>query len=289
MIKAIKKTDELFPKLLQEIYDPPSIIYYAGDISILNQICLAIVGTRKCSWYGEEMTKKIITGLANQKITVISGLALGIDATAHRSALANKLNTAAIIGSGLDQDSFYPKINYRLFEEIIDNGGLVLSEYEPGTKPRKHHFPLRNRIVAGLSKLLIVVEAGFKSGALITAYSALNENREVGAVPGNALSGKSDGCHELIKKGSHIITHANDALDILGLSSQKEVTNNQPHLTNDEVEVYKTIKEQCPANINEIIKRCSLKTGNVLNIITKLELSGMIKKIGGANYIIKDY
>ncbi len=210
-IGVITILDENYPELLKEISRPPIILYYRGEKNIKQNLNLAVVGSRKISNYGRQALEVILNPLleSNQKINIISGLALGIDTHAHQIALNKRIYTVAVLGSGLDEKSVFPYENKRLAQKIIASGGSLISEFPPGTPPLKHHFPQRNRIVAGLSKIVMVVEAEKRSGALITAHLALEENREVAAVPGSIFSPTSQGTNELIGQGAEVITDSN--------------------------------------------------------------------------------
>ncbi len=202
-----------FPNLLSEIYDPPTLLYIKGNQELISsensQRNLAVVGTRKISAYGNGVLKLILPGLIEAGLTVVSGLAQGVDAKAHRICLENGGHTIAVLGSGLDV--IYPSCNKALAEEIAVKG-LLISEFFPGTLPKKYHFPLRNRIISGLSRGVLVIEAPQKSGALITAMQALDENREVFAVPGNITSPNSQGCNSLLADGAKLVSGVDEIL-----------------------------------------------------------------------------
>ncbi|MBI5765928.1 DNA-protecting protein DprA [Candidatus Falkowbacteria bacterium] len=183
--------DEDYPTLLKQIFDPPALLYYHGSLNSLQNFCLAVVGTRKFSPYGKQTVLEIVADLSRQKITIVSGLAWGIDALAHEACLENSGLTAAILGSGADWQSIYPSTNRYLAKKIMENGGAVISEYPIGAIPAKQNFPLRNRIISGLSLGTLVIEAKESSGSLITAKYALDQNREVFAVPGSIYNKNS--------------------------------------------------------------------------------------------------
>jgi len=204
MISKIDKNDPEYPRILKEIHDPPREIYIRGNIEILNKPSLAVVGTRKATDYGIRATEEIIKNLP-PGFVIVSGLALGIDTVAHRAALRKNIPTIAVLGSSIDDQSIYPRENAKLAYEIIAKGGAIISEYESPSPPQKQNFPKRNRIVSGLSKAVIVIEAPEKSGALITARCALEQNREVYALPGNVFLENSRGTNNLIKQGAHPI------------------------------------------------------------------------------------
>lgn len=200
--------DEAYPRALREIYNPPVLLFYQGDLDLLEGPKLALVGSRKASKTGVAAVEKIVRELKNHFV-LVSGLARGIDTAAHMASLKQGGKTIAVIGCGLDV--YYPKENSKLQDYLAKNQ-LLLSEYPPGTQPLKFHFPERNRIIAGLADGVIVVEAKMRSGSLITCERALEEGREVFAIPGSILDGQSDGCHHLIQEGAKCITNGQDVL-----------------------------------------------------------------------------
>ena len=198
-IKITTINNKSYPKLLKEIYNPPQLLYYKGRLDLNNEFTLAVVGTRKYTGYGRQVTERIVKDLAQNKLTIVSGLALGIDTLAHLATLDMSGKTIAVLGSGLDKQSIYPSSNRYLADKIINCNGCVISEFPPGTQPLRHHFPQRNRVISGLSLGTLVIEAGEKSGALITAMHSLEQNREVFAVLGNIFLLTSVGTIKLIK------------------------------------------------------------------------------------------
>lgn len=210
-IEIITINDEYYPIRLKQIYDPPLVIYLKGNKNILNDKSIAIVGSRICTNYGKEVARKIAYDLSTNNINVISGLAKGIDANAHIGSLNANGKTIGVMGCGLD--IVYPKENEKLFNEIIKSGGAVISEYVVGTKPLARNFPRRNRIISGMSDGVLVVEAKEKSGTLITVDFALEQGKDLYAVPGNISSQNSYGTNELIKQGAKVATNAQDILE----------------------------------------------------------------------------
>lgn len=202
-----------YPSLLRQIYDPPKILYIKGNLEVLNNPCISIVGCRDASKYGEQAAKYFAYNLAKEGFTIVSGLARGIDSFAHIGTLKAKGPTIAVLGCGLD--IIYPKQNENLANEILDLGGAIISEYPIGTKPYKMNFPARNRIISGLSKGVIVVEAKEKGGSLITADYAIEQGKEVFAVPGNINLLNSVGTNNLIKDGATLVSNYNDVLQSL--------------------------------------------------------------------------
>lgn len=215
-INLITIQDENYPKLLKEIYAPPAALYVRGCLSPKDELSLGIVGTRRLSSYGQQITPIITSELSKSGITIVSGLAKGIDTIAHKAAIENKGRTIAVLGSGVDKKSVYPAINKHLSEQIIQNGAVV-SEFPINTEPLAQNFPQRNRIISGLCLGILVIEAPEKSGAMITAKDALEQNREVFAVPGHILSPNSLGPNNLIKMGAKLVNQASDILEELNI------------------------------------------------------------------------
>lgn len=211
---ALSILDEQYPLALKEIYNPPVLLFYQGNLDLLTKPKLAVVGARDCSTVGSQSVYKIIKEL-NNRFVIVSGLARGIDTAAHMAALKNGGTSIAVIGCGLDV--YYPKENRQL-QEYLAKHHLVLSEYDPQSQPLKYHFPARNRIIAGLSQGIIVAEAKRRSGSLITCERAMEEGRDVFAIPGSILGGKSDGCHHLIQEGAKCVTTGVDVLSEYGFS-----------------------------------------------------------------------
>ncbi len=215
-IDLITVFDKNYPQLLKEIYAPPAMLYIRGQFKPKDKFSLGIVGPRKLSPYGKQITPLITAELSQSGLTIVSGLAKGIDTLAHQATIKSKGRTIAVLGSGLDKRSIYPYQNKHLAEEVSQNGALI-SEYPIGTRPLAQNFPQRNRIISGLSLGILVIEAGEKSGSLITARDALEQNREVFAIPGSILSQNSTGSNNLIKMGAKLVSQANDILEELNL------------------------------------------------------------------------
>jgi DNA processing protein len=221
-ISTIPRSSLTYPALLAELPDAPKILYALGNTKLLQEVSLlgcAIVGTRKPTAYGQAVTEKLSTDLSSAGLIIVSGMARGIDGAAHEACLKNKGKTIAVLASGLDQKNIYPPEHRGLAKTIIKEGGLLLSEYEAGTPPLRFHFPQRNRIIAGLSKAIIVVEASEKSGALITASLGLDYNREILAVPGLITNPVAIGPNKLIAQGATLIAEPKDVLRIFGLTA----------------------------------------------------------------------
>ncbi|MEK9170953.1 MAG: DNA-processing protein DprA, partial [Patescibacteria group bacterium] len=229
---------------------------------------------------------KIAKELAELGCNIVSGLALGIDTQVHLGALEGKGKTTAVMGSAVDDNSIYPSENLNLVKKIISSGGAVISEYMPGAKSEIWFFPERNRIIAGLSRGVLVVEAPEKSGALITARLALEQNREVFAIPGSIFSKNSFGANDLIKKGAKMVTSVDDILEefnLTGLKTEKE-TREEKNLTEEETIILKIIEKE-PIHIDKICKTSKMAAGQVLSIISVLEIGGIIKNIGGGKFV----
>ena len=287
-IQVITILNENYPKLLQEIFNPPALLYLKGDLTNLNnKFNLAVVGTRKISHYGQRITPEIVKPLVQNGFTIISGLALGVDALAHQSALDAQGKTIAVLGSGLDKKSIYPSSNRYLAQNILDKQGTIISEFPLGTLPLKHNFPTRNRIIAGLSLGTLVIEAAESSGALITAYYSLEQNREVFAVPGPLYNHQSLGTNKLIQKGAKLVTSHHDILEELNLQEVKNYITNQKILPETEEEkIIINFLNQEPTHIDQIIKQSELPASQVTSTLSLLEMKGLIKNLGGQNYIL---
>lgn len=272
-IKAVSSDDKNYSPLLKEIPHPPAILYYYGEFTDI-QPSVAVVGTRRATRYGLETAEALARDLASAGICVVSGLALGIDSRAHRGALDAGGKTIAVLGSGLSH--IYPAQNKGLAEKIIEKGGAVISEFPPTYPPDRWTFPQRNRIVAGLSRLVIVVEAPQKSGALITANLALDYNRDVGAVPGEISSVNSLGANALLKNGAAVIRSAEDVFEILGI----EIESAGLDKTDDTDQYLLGLFEE-PMGADAILAKSGIGLPELNQKLTILELSGKIKNIGG--------
>lgn len=270
-------TDENYPPLLKQIYDPPAILYYRGKL-VTEGMTLAIVGTRRISPYGTQLVKDIIPPLCQYHLITVSGLALGVDALVHQETLAGGGKTIAVLGNGLDDANLYPSSNRYLAKKIIAADSVIISEYPPGTLPLKQHFPRRNRIIAGLSQGVLIVEGDIESGSLITASAALEQNREVMAIPGSVYSPNSTGPNELIKKGAHLIRNYRDIMDILDLKEISQ-TNQTPTPTDPQQKLIWEILNHEPLEIDEIIRQTGLGAADVNMQISIMELKKMIRKM----------
>lgn len=273
-IHTISKSSKQYPEHLREIASPPGQLHLCGQLP-LDLPFVAVVGSRKVTDYGREATERLVSELAGAGVGIVSGLALGVDGCAHRAALKAGGYTLAVMACGLD--SIYPSRHRDLAKDILKHGGGLVSEYETGTPPLKQHFPARNRIVSGLSQATLVVEAAEKSGALITANFALDQNREVLAVPGNITNPQSQGTNNLIKAGAALVTSAKDIIEELGLSP-KEDTIYQPD-TAEEEKILSVLNNE-NADAAKIIEITGLDTSDFNRTISLLEIKGAVVRIG---------
>jgi len=280
-VKSVSIFSPEYPKLLKQLHYPPPLLYYRGSLKKINQPAVAIVGSRRCTFYGQEVAHRLAAELSSTGVSVISGMALGVDTAAHRGALENCGYTAAVLGCGVDQ--CYPPQNANLMDQII-TGGIVLSEFPLGTKPLPVHFPRRNRIISGLSLGTVVVEATAKSGALITANYALEQNREVFAVPGNVGSPYSRGSHRLIKEGARLVESAADIIEELYLDTlfEEQLTRDTINtvLSEQEKSLLKTIPYQ-PMHIDSIIQLSGIRAAETSALLLSLELKKSIRQSPG--------
>ena len=285
-IEIIKKSSRDYPKILKEIHNAPKQLYVRGSLPKDHNLNFAIVGTRAASDYGRTLAFKIAKELAELGFNIVSGLALGIDTQAHLGALEGKGKTTAVMGSAIDDNSIYPSENLNLVKKIISLGGAVISEYEPGTKSEIWFFPERNRIISGLSRGVLVVEAPEKSGALITARAALEQNREVFAIPGSIFSKNSYGTNNLIKSGAKMVVTVDDILEELNLTDLKteKGIKEEENLTEEEKLILKIVEKE-PIHIDKICKISKMAAGQVLSIVSVLEIRGIIKNIGGSKFV----
>lgn len=281
-IYATTFLSEDFPSSLLEVEPQPAILYYKGDLSILgSKLLLGVVGTRKPTRYGRNVTEKFCTSFAENGIITVSGLAYGIDSEVARASIKCKAKTVAVLGGGLG--SIYPATNAMLANEIVVNGGLVISEYFPTVKPTKYSFPERNRIISGLAGGVLVIEAGLKSGSLITAMHAIEQGKELFVVPGNIDSKESEGSNKLIEEIPHAFTSSPDSILLHFGVTKKENNVNSYQYSVEELRVLDAIgsEEKTFDELCEILKEDS-KTLNLL--LTEMEISGIIKKLPGNYY-----
>ena len=286
-INAISIEDDDYPYLLSKIYDPPPLLYFKGNIKSINQFALAVVGSRKVTTYGIQVTQDITSKLAMNNLIIVSGMAYGVDTLAHQTTLNNNGITIAVLGSGLKKENIYPATNVNLMEQIIKKNGVILSEYPPNVPALPSHFPQRNRIISGLSKAVLVIEAGEKSGALITARYALEQGRDVFVIPGSIYSQMSIGANNLIKKGAALVTNAKDILEALNLGQVKQFVENKTIVPKSKSEkiIFALLSKE-PKYINQIIEKSGLDTATVNSTLTIMEMKGTVKNLGGMQYVL---
>ena len=281
-IQKIDINSAEYPERLRHIPDPPAQLYYTGDMSVLRERCVGVVGTRKCTVYGKNIALMIGRRLAECGITVVSGLALGIDAYSHEGALEVPGRVAGVLGSGIDVMG--PQRNRALMKKGLEKGGLVVSEYPPGFPASKITFPKRNRIISGLSESVIVVEADLNSGSLITAGLAAAQGRTVYAVPGNINSKSSIGCNLLIRDGAVPLVIIDDLIRDLGISTKK-VDHEAPDLDSDEKMVFGSVMQRGGATTDEIINDTGLSPQLVNSLLTVMEIKGTVESYAGRIYV----
>lgn len=288
-IKILTFFDDSYPKRLKQIYDPPIVIYYKGEILTTDSYALAVVGTRKITGYGRQVTQKFTTLLVGRNLTIVSGLARGVDTVAHQTALDEGGRTIAVLGGGLNQ--IFPPENAVLASKIIEGFGAVITEFPPNYPSLAGNFPSRNRIIAGLSLGVLVTEAAEDSGSLITARVALDQGREVFAVPGPITSALSKGPADLIKEGARLAYSADDILEELGIdmnqSSARQLADkgqNYLKLSDDEKVIIECLENETK-HIDEIVRETSKSSAQVSATLVKLEIMGLVKNLGGGNYI----
>ncbi len=274
-----------YPGYLREVPSSPPVLYVRGEMSEADRWAVAVVGTRRLTTYGRQVTKELVSALAHNGVTVVSGLARGIDGIAHKTALEAGGRTIAVLGSGVDV--IYPPENRQIAEEILREGrGAIVSEFALGAEPEGRNFPPRNRIISGLSLGVIIVEAGDRSGALITASFALEQDREVFAVPGNINSPASIGPNRLIQQGAKLVTSVEDVLEELNLTMVNEQVAVQLALPEsaEEVALLEQLTAQ-PTHIDELSRTSGLAPALVSSTLTLMELKGIVQQVGGMNYV----
>lgn len=283
-ITALCLTDPAYPELLRQSPGAPYVLYVKGTLAGAPH--LAIVGTRSMSRYGKQITEKLTEELVQAGIVIVSGLALGIDATAHASCLRSGGKTIAVFGSGVD--AVYPAANYHLAEKILAQGGAWVSEFPPGTTVQARNFPQRNRIIAGLSLGTLVIEAGEKSGALITARAALEANREVFVVPGTITSPQSIGSNLLMQQGATPVLTSKDITEALHLAAPRsfELSKEPITLSREEAEILGCFRTEA-LHLDQLIAESRMPSQRVLTLCAQLELKGCIKAIGDGQYILQ--
>lgn len=282
-VRALTWDDPAYPPRLKEIYDPPPLLYLRGELSESDEWSLALVGTRRPTPYGKQVAEELAFGLAGNRICVVSGLARGIDAIVHRAALEARGRTIAVMACGLD--IVYPREHAKLAREIMERGVLV-SDYPLGTQPRGEYFPRRNRIMSGLSLGTLVVEGDMGSGALITAKLALEQDREVFAVPGSIFSAQSHGTNWLIQQGAKLVLRVEDILEELNLTMVPQQTEMKELIptTDTETDLLRYISKE-PVHIDEVCRQSGLPASTVSSVLTMLELKGLVRQMGPTAYV----
>lgn len=282
-IKIITKKDESYPKLLKNYDDSPYVLYYYGDIDRINELRnISIVGSRLCSNYGKEVANIISSELSVYNVNIVSGMAKGIDSIAHWGAINNGAFSTAVLGCGIDR--IYPAENKSLYYQIRDKG-CIISQFPPSTPPFAYNFPIRNRIISGMSELIIVVEAEKKSGSLITANRALDEGKNVMAVPGSVFSSKSRGVHDLIHDGADIFTGMESILNLLGINDIKEKNKKKKKHSKEMEKIYRVLTDT-PMHLDDIIKITNIDIKLLYELLLEMQLEDSIKCIAG-NYYVK--
>jgi DNA processing protein len=294
-VRVVTRDDAEYPKNLREVYDPPIVLYVKGEMSGRDALAIAIVGSRRTTLYGQEMARKLAFQLARVGVTIVSGLARGIDTAAHHGALQAKGRTVAVIGCGID--IVYPTENTKLADEIVEKGGAVVTEFPFGVKPDKQNFPMRNRIISGWSLGTVVVEANLKSGALITANQAAEQGRQVFAVPGRADSILSRGTNKLIKDGAKLTEDAEDILGEFEYLLPKRAMEGPGEAAADRVGTEPALKlseteEKVIAHlgqeemaIDDIIRASGLTTACVSATLLSLEMKRLVRQLPGKQYV----
>ena len=275
-----------YPASLKNIYDPPPFLYIKGQIKKADNMAIAVVGSRISSEYGRQIAEEISRKLASRGITIISGLARGIDSCAHHGALSGGGRTIAVLGSGIDV--IYPRENKSLFSSIASKGAVV-SEYPMGTEPNSYNFPARNRIISGLSAGVLVVEASPKSGSLITARLALEQGRDVFAIPGNVYSFKSRGTNNLLKNGAQLVESADEIIEqmqfkVNAYKQTDEEENNKIKCTGPDAQTVYALLQKEPAHIDEIIIKSGLSSSQISSALLELEINSLINQLPGKRF-----
>lgn len=285
-MKIIEITDKNYPKRLLDIKNPPHKLYVKGNEKLLNNISLAIVGSRRATEYGIKYAKEFAKSIAEYNVTIISGLAIGIDAVAHDIAKECIGNTIGVLGCGIDQ--IYPEENKELFGKILENGGCIISEYEPDEEINMKNFPKRNRIISGISMGILVVEAGYRSGSTITAKYGFEQYKKVFCLPRDIGVANGIGTNDLIKRGARLVTRPEDILEEFGIINAEEEEHNPkieiPKIKEEYQDIYNLIL-YTPTNVQYITKKSGLNISEINQKLTILELEGYIKSLPGNNYV----
>lgn len=286
-IKILAYNSANYPRLLLEIPKLPVILYYKGTMDQPDELCVAVVGTRQITAYGRVAVSQLTEPLVDAGVVVVSGMAFGVDSAAHEIAIKKGRRTIAVLGGGLDEKSLYPKHHALLAKRIVDAGGALLAEYPIGTPNFKQNFVARNRIISGLCPATLVIECDLQSGTLITAKHALDQNRQLYAVPGPIYSPQSQGPNNLLKMGAKPVTSANDILEDLNLKTlpQQQAARNLLGDSREETVLLRLIGFD-PVVINQLIKTSGLEASAVTSALTFLEMKGRVKNLGGQQYVL---
>jgi DNA processing protein len=282
-IQVLTWEDEEYPHRLKEIEQPPPVLYLRGDLTLEDEWAVAIVGTRRITAYGRQVAEEVSATLASNGVTLVSGLARGVDAVAHQAALHAGGRTLAVLGSGVDR--IYPPENQRLAEQIIAHGA-VISDYPLGTPPEGPNFPPRNRIISGLSLAVIVIEANLDSGAMITATFAAEQGRELFAIPGSIFAPQSRGANQLIRDGARLLLDPQEVLEVLDLKQATAQQAARQILPGDPVEaqLYQVLGSE-PRHVDDIRSQTGMSIEKVSSTLALMELKGMVRQVGGMNYV----
>lgn len=285
-VKVLTWESDEYPRYLRETPAPPPVLYVAGELLETDQWAVAVVGTRRLSAYGKQMTRELVAGLVRNNVTIVSGLALGIDGIAHKTAVEMGGRTLGVLGSGID--CLYPPKHRNLARRIIkERRGAIISDYPLGTQPDGKNFPPRNRIISGLSLGVLVIEAGERSGALITANYALEQNREVFALPGNVNSRASAGTNRLIQQGAKLVVSYEDILEELNLTMapQQMVVQMAVPETKEEATLLEHLSPE-PSHVDELSRASGMDSAKVSSTLALMELKGMVQQVGGMRYVL---
>lgn len=286
-IKIIKIGDTNYPEHLLKIKNPPKQLYVLGDETLLNKQSIAIIGSRDCTQYGYEQAKCFAKELSRNNVCIVSGMAIGIDSAAHIGAKSQLGKTIAVLGSGFNH--IFPEENEELFYKILEEGGCIISEYEPNVEPDSKHFPIRNRIISGLVDGVLVVEAKSRSGSGITARLAKEQNKKVYCIPSNVDSKNGVWTGRLIQEGAKLVLSPQDILIELGINIEANQISEQRSIKVDKQykEVYETLT-RVPINVNEICKKTGKNIIEVNTTLTMLELEGLVKQVGANEFVKAD-
>lgn len=283
-IKWMSLYDENYPKLLQQIYDPPIVLYYKGTIEPGDENAIAVVGTRKMTGYGKAVTQSFTSRLSMAGLTIVSGLAIGVDTQAHKTAIDAGGRTLAVLGGGLNR--IFPPENISLAQKIIEGHGAVFSEFSPNTPSWAINFPIRNRIIVGLARAVLVTEASSHSGSMITARLSQEVGRDVFAVPGPVTSALSEGPANLIKEGAKLAFKPEDILNELGIEPRQSLTKDLKEISPDEKKILECLENES-LHIDEICRKVGLETAAVSAALLKMEIKGLVQNLGSGTYCMR--